>query len=644
MARELRCPNCGGDHTLANPGISMLVCDYCKTVVYWDEETALKTGQQSILPEGDTRLFMHATGKLMGRGYEVIGHLRYDHGRGTWDEWYLQLDDGGVAWLSEDGRQLSLERFMRPDPNLPPPEQLQVGLQLTMGETHYSVREVGTAVCVGGQGQLPFTVLPGESYPYADLASMDGTRFATLEYDEGRAPRCFTGEVLGHEQLTVDDEPPPATAGAHEGRHIKCPNCDAPLEVSGGREVQTQVCEYCGAQNDLTGAEARVMGVNPEGYDPGFVFEIGQAGTFRGQRYEICGRMLYEDDEGYQAREYLLHNPNEGYLWLASENGHYLLNRPTQQAPAHDPFRMQAKQRVSVAGGTFQFYEWGTSRLVYVDGALPWQAKTGDTNHYADLIAPPKMFQVESDVQEVEYFIGEYMTPQEVFTAFGIEGPPPTVWSVHPAQPFRRGPVAKILMVVGGLFALTNLGLLFWSMGQGGHELLEQTFMASSYLKECVSRPFTVGPEAVMSMSINAPLNNSWLACDVALLDEKTQNVIAEADAEISYYQGVEGGESWSEGSRSSTTYFTAPPPGTYRLILKAAAGSGEAGMALGEPLTIRVAQGAVLSRFFLAAFIITLLVPLFEIMRQVLFEKRRWAPVTDDDDDEGSSWDDDSY
>jgi hypothetical protein len=618
----------------------MLVCDYCKTVVYWDDETALKTGTQSILPEADTRLFMHATGKLMGRGFDVVGHLRYDHGRGTWDEWYLELADGGVAWLSEDERKLSLERFVRPDPSMPPPEQLQVGTQLSMDDTLFSIREVGTAECVGGEGQLPFTVLPGERYPYADLATLDGTRFATLEYDEGRSPRVFTGEVLGHEQLTIDDEPPPSTAGAKEGQHITCPNCNAPLEVAAGREIQTQVCEYCGAQNDLTGAQAQVVGINPQGYDPGFRFDIGQAGSFRGQTFEVCGRMLYEDDEGYQSREYLLHHPNEGYLWLEEENGHYVLNRPTRQAPAYDPFRMTPKQMVKCGSETFRFYEWGTSRLVYVDGALPWQARSGDTSHYADLIAPPRMFGVESDGQEVEYFIGQYMTAEEVYAAFNIEDRPPRALGVHPAQPFERGPVAKLLMIFGAVFAVLNLGLLVWSSGKPGKQVMQQTFQADSYLKECVSDEFTVGPGRVMSMRVNAPLDNSWLAVDVALLDSKDR-VVCEADGEVSYYHGYEGGESWAEGSRNTTTYFKAPPAGTYRLILKASAGSGIRGLPRGEPLTVSLRQGAVLSRYFLFAFIITLLFPLYEFTRKVLFEKRRWAATVEDDDDD---WDDDSY
>ena len=94
MGRDLRCPNCGGEHHLVNPGITMLVCDFCKTTVYWDADAVAKLGRQSILPEADTRLFLHATGKLYGTGFSVVGHLRYDHGRGCWDEWYVQLDDG----------------------------------------------------------------------------------------------------------------------------------------------------------------------------------------------------------------------------------------------------------------------------------------------------------------------------------------------------------------------------------------------------------------------------------------------------------------------------------------------------------------------------------------------------------------------
>jgi hypothetical protein len=628
MSRTLRCPNCGGEHELANPGITMLVCNFCKTTIYWGADEVLKTGVQSILPESDARLFMHATGKLLGRPFEVVGHLRYEYGRGGWDEWYLQLGDGGVAWLSEDERELSLEQAARID-SAPP--QLSPGQQVTIEGQAYTVREVGHATCIGGEGQLPFAILPGERYPYADLASLDGTRFATIELEQGGA-HAYAGSVLNHEQLSLDDEPPPSTVGGHEGKQIKCPNCDAPLELKHDRDVKTIVCAFCGAQNDLSGAEARVAGINPKDFEPGFVFEIGQAGDLRGARYEICGRMLYADGEGYLTREYLLFNPSAGYLWLAEENGHYVLNRPTQQAPSSNPFALHTKQSVRAGPTTFRFYEAGTVRLIYVDGALPWQAATGETSQYADLTAPPQMFCVESDGEEIEYFIGQYMRPAEVWAAFGSSGRPPSPTGVHAAQPFTRGAVAKALMIIGAVFGVINLGLFGWSATRGGAPLLDQTFQSTDYLAETTSQPFTVTGGQVMAMTLQAPLRDSWIALDVGLVDSEDR-VVAEADADISYYSGVEDGESWSEGSSQTTTFFKAPPPGTYKLILKASCGSGLSAGCRGETLAVSLRQGAILSRYFLAVMILGFLFSFFELTRQYLFEKRRWGPVTEDDD-----------
>ncbi|MFH1132347.1 MAG: DUF4178 domain-containing protein [Pseudomonadota bacterium] len=641
MSQQIRCPNCGADHNLGNPGITMLVCQYCKTTVYWGEDQKLKIGAKSILPETDSRLYMHATGSLYGRGYQVIGHMRYDHGRGAWDEWYLEMNDGTVAWVSEDERKLTLEESVHPDNELPVSSEIIVGMEISLDGISYSIRETGTATCIGGEGQLPFTILPGEQYSYADLASLDGEKFATLEYDQDGQPSTFAGQTLSHDDFQIDDERPPSTSSPKEGSHIKCANCGGSLEITGEREVQTRVCEYCGAQLDLTQTEAHVLGINPEDFDPQFSFEIGQAGTFLGDRYEVCGRMLYHDNEAYPSREYLLFNPDKGYLWLAEENNHYVLNSPTQQAPSREPFGLGPKFAVTIGNTRFRLFESGVSTLVYVDGALPWLAQSGDVSRYADLIAPPYMFSAESDGKEIEYFLGHYMSSTDVWTAFDKEESPPPGIGIHPAQPFIRSRTTVLLMTIGSLFALLNLGLLFWSTGQPGHVIFHQKFSPDQYSKETISDAFQIGEGKIIEMDISASLDNSWLAVDVALLDNAKKHVVAETNSDVSFYYGYEDGEAWSEGGHSASTYFLAPPPGTYRLLLKVSGGSGKNnGPPRGEELKIMLFQGVVLSRYFLMAFIITALFPSFEMLRKYLFGKRRWAPVTEDDDEEESVFD----
>ena len=507
MARQLQCPNCGGSHTLVNPGISMLVCEFCQATVYWSEDQALQLGTQSILPEGDTRLYMGATGTLLGKAYQVVGHVRLEVDRASWDEWYLQIDGKKAAWLSEGGRQLALSRPLKLEEEAPDPEDIQVGFRIKLSGHVFSVREMGQARCVGGEGQLPFTLLPGEQYPYMDIATLDGKHSGTLEYDEEGEPHAYLGQPLTHEQLTVNDERP-AVAASHEGKDVDCPNCAAPLEKPSDREVRTLVCSYCGAQLDLSAAQANVMGINSDKVRPNFLLEVGQAGTFAGQRYEVSGRLLYRDNWGFEGREYVLFNPDRGYLWLAEENGHFILSRPTKQAPTTLVFNLEPKYPVKVGDQEFLFYEETSVRIAYVDGALPWLARVSDQFKAATLVAPPKQFGIESDGGEISYFVGDYMTPAEVWKAFGLRGEPWEVKGVHAAQPYIESPSAKGLQWIGLIFAGLNLLLLAWSSLGSGQLVLHAKLTPAEYTQEHLTERFAVEGDGVMHLKLTAPVNN----------------------------------------------------------------------------------------------------------------------------------------
>ena len=634
MSRQVRCPNCGGGHTLVNPGIQMVVCDYCQTTFYWDKDGTAKMGTKSILPDSDSRLYMGATGKILGKTFQVVGHVRYEHSSGAWDEWYMNIEGGKAAWVSEDERKLSLERALKIEQAPPPAQDLQLGYKIKLSGHVFTVRETGVAKCVGNEGQLPFTVLPEEQYPYADVATPDGKHFGTIEYDEDGEVHAFMGKPLTHEQVTLDAPKPDKQQDLSEhAKDIECPNCGAPLEQPKGRTSDTIVCPFCGSQNDLTGSEARVMGINPKGLKTGLLFKVGASATFNGIKYEVCGRMVYKDDEGYRSREYLMWNQDRGYLWLAEENGHWVLSKPTRQTLKPDPlvagYMIKPKSKFGMGNTDFAFYEKTNEQLVYVDGALPWLASVGDRFTCTTLVAPPRQYEIETDGSEVEYFLGKYMTPQEVFDAFGEKRTPPQPNGVFPCQPFTRGPTANALLKVGLVFAAINLLLLAYSYFISEPDLIfSGAFDDDAYLKETISEPFSITEGGVMDLKLHAPVSNNWLALDFALVDSNDK-VQAEAGSEVSYYYGYEGGESWTEGSQTTEAFFKAPPPGTYRLILK-----GEAGTTRPPRIQVKLYQGAILSRYFLIIFIFTALAPLFEITRQKIFESRRWAPVTEDDDD----------
>ena len=50
--QSIACPSCGATHTIYNPGVITVVCEYCGNAVYWDAEKIKDAGKQAILPEG----------------------------------------------------------------------------------------------------------------------------------------------------------------------------------------------------------------------------------------------------------------------------------------------------------------------------------------------------------------------------------------------------------------------------------------------------------------------------------------------------------------------------------------------------------------------------------------------------------------
>ena len=200
----ITCPSCGAGHEIYNPGVITIVCEYCGNAVYWDKEKIRDAGKQSILPEGFTRLFRGATGRLRHRRFIVLGRVRYSFGKGFWDEWFLEFTDGAISWLTEDNHELALQTRYK-GKNLPSLEALKPGKRFAVRDIDFVVHEVGHAECLGVEGDLPREIMTGETYPFSDASSLDGRFILGIEYDKD-PPTLFLGQWLKYSDLSLDDE------------------------------------------------------------------------------------------------------------------------------------------------------------------------------------------------------------------------------------------------------------------------------------------------------------------------------------------------------------------------------------------------------------------------------------------------------
>lgn len=631
MEREFDCPSCGAANVVTNPGILMKVCNYCKTAIYWDEESALRAGSKSMdLPES-TRFKVGATGKLKGKPFRVLGRLSYAHEKGTWDEWFVEMRDGQILWLSEDEGELFLEKSFTLTEQVPPHADLKPGMEIALGSKVGVVEEIGQAQCVGGEGEIPFQVEIGEIYPYADGAAPDGSFSFGLEYDAGTgAPRAFIGQILEIKSSKTEQKAAPE---ARVGEIIRCPSCGKPYEGARVATTAMVVCAACGAGLELSEAQAKVVGKN-EGPAPRFTFQIGAPVTLETVKYEVMGRLLYMEGK-YRSLEYVLYNPDAGYLWLSEEDGHFTISRPSHVAIVIPP-GIKAKRSVRVGQETFRFFEQGTETLQWVDGALPWRAVVGETTQYAHLVKPPEYLDRELTGTEMEAFRGRYVAAEELQAAVPQGFKLPFARGVYSCQPFVSSAWLQGLWKIGAAFLVLNVLLLLYSFaGAKDTRVLQEKVTAEQYSKEYLSQPFDLKRNGtVLKLSGHAPLDNSWLSLDFAVVDA-SDSVISEFFSDADYYHGTDSEGHWSEGSSNFVSYFKIEKAGKYRLLVHATGGSGTGGPSRNEPLYLTVHSDSTISWYFAIPIVLAFVATIVGPVAKLSFEARRWKSVTADEDDD---------
>lgn len=583
------CPSCAAPIPDRNPGVVVAVCAHCDTALTWDAEAVQSSGIRSRLPQGFTRLFVGASGRLDGRSFVVMGRVRYALDGSPWDEWYVLDEEGRSFWITEDDHELAVELPQRAEAALAP-EALEPGRWIEIGDQRFLIEETGLATCVGIEGQLPFLVPPGESYRYADGSTPDGRHTLGVELDDD-PPSVFVGEWVDQERLAVDGSAP---RPAWEAITAQCPRCAAPLRIPDDRAAMI-VCASCSYPAEITGAQRdtlQVLAGASKGRPGRYPIELGRALGWEGQEYEVVARLRWveENNPAYTTRVYALYHPERPLLFLDEYHGSYTMMHKTHVMP--DDLSPQAGQRVKTADGR----EWRCQEVLerelwHVDGCLPYLAQVGDRVQACELQMGTAAYEIERSDGEIEFNTGRELQRREARILLGTEEAYQRARKERAEKARRTFRTAAIILAIASLGLLANLSILLGGIGSG-RVVLSERYPAEALASELTSEPFELSGGRTR-VELRAPLDNAWMVVDLALV-HGVDEVVYVDDAELSYYSGYEGGEHWSEGSKTERLVFEGADPGSYRLHLRALSNRGEteqASRALHD-LSIRVVDG----------------------------------------------------
>ncbi len=621
------CPSCGAEVVFKTASSVVLRCEYCGVLVARLDRKLEEIGKVAPVTETNSPLRLELRGAEGTLGFVLRGHLQLGHAAGgRWDEWLAAFDDGTWGWLAEAmGRYFLTRRVDLSDP-LPEFETLHPMQKLAIAGVSLTVQETGEAMLLAAEGELPERVEPGVAYHYADLSGA-GHVVATLDYSD-EAPRLYIGReltlsALGLQVAPTETKELPRVAIAA----MNCPQCAGAIALAAPDQAERVACQHCGALLDVRdNALAFLVSLKPLVRPP--QLPLGSEGLLDEVRWRVIGYMVRSvvfEQVRYPWEEYLLYAPERGFSWLTCSDGHWSL----VTAVAAGKVEVRGDGSAVCDGVTFKRFQSAEATVDELCGEFYWKVEVGERALTQDFVSPPQSLSLEQSIsgdgesrqaREVNASLGRYLFREEISDAFSATALAAPV-GVGPNQPYFGPQLTRWWL------AFAVVLVLGWLTLQGStRQLYEQRFTIDLASKESPKRieftdPLPFEPRKNVRISLQADVRNGWVGLDGDLFNVDS-GLVAPFYVEAGYWSGVEGGESWSEGSRTQDVHLSAVPAGNYAMHL---AFDGQAPGPQPVAVTVRVEQGVRRIVPFLLALVAISLGPLLAIVARYRFEMARW-------------------
>ena len=179
------CPVCGAEVPSRLQYAKMVVCAYCQTSLFVEDQAVKQAGVKSTLTEIPSILELGRRFQYRNWTFEPYGRIRFDYGDGEWDEWWVILDSGAGKWISVDEGDIAVEGKLELKESPPEFASLEVGSTIGLLNQQLKVTEKNSATCAGLEGELPEVIFPGDTHDYVHLSGPRGL-ILTVEYFEGK--------------------------------------------------------------------------------------------------------------------------------------------------------------------------------------------------------------------------------------------------------------------------------------------------------------------------------------------------------------------------------------------------------------------------------------------------------------------------
>lgn len=170
-----------------------------------------------------------------------------------------------------------------------------------------------------------------------------------------------------------------------------CPACAVEL-VFISKSSLYSVCKACGNLVLRKDLEVELVGALGQLQDDGSPIQLGTRGRFRGDGFEVVGRIQLRFPYGFWNEWHLLFGPSKAG-WLGEAQGTYVVTFLTpSEERLPDPPTLRPGQEISINRESFWVKDIQVATCVGGEGELPFRVESGYQAPVVDLGTPGRRF------------------------------------------------------------------------------------------------------------------------------------------------------------------------------------------------------------------------------------------------------------
>ncbi len=416
----------------------------------------------------------------------------------------------------------------------------------------------------------------------------------------------------------------------------RCPSCHHSQTTSEANS-SVFVCTQCHTVFQLNGSTIPIV-FNKNYAQHSAALQLGDTFFYNDTDYRITGKVVKCEAANNTAiwTEYFLTFPNKPNIYLSESFGHWNVLEIAEFPLPNWNLRI-------AQNAIFDYPDYNyTVKIVYAEGCFNLNPFAEDGNLAFEYVKEPNINIVEHNPTTLknEFYTGRYIFPSELKSRLKESRTLPEQQGYGSSQPFYTD------LNIPNFFALSFVSIVFFFLVQLVFNFIVYPATNRETLKTVLETSPTDSTKVTLIRNIQVPydhaimnieleasgLNNDWVSSEMTLVNEETGEewfFVVEAEK----YSGVDGGESWSEGSNTQQGVVNNLIKGTYHLEIAPYQQPGTVGKTITLYFSFYKGSWTIFGLF--AGLLLLVIISVAILENYFLSDKRKSGSDDDDDDDE---------